>query len=114
MLYRIGTESEIPMIEEILPLPVLKSLLKCTVLLDYAYGPDRRYQEIGGYSLIAQNSDDVEEMRKAVDFTTHPCEWVDRVEDYIAAMYLLNDDYSIVLFIPVAIAPETILNELED
>jgi hypothetical protein len=53
-------------------------------------------------------------MRKAVDFTTHPCEWVDRIGDYIAAMYLLNDDYSIVLFIPVAITPEIILNELED
>lgn len=114
MLYRIGTESEIPMVEEMLPLPVLKALLKCTVLLDYAYGPNRRYQEIGGYSLIAQNSDDVEEMRKAVDFTTHPCEWADSIGGYIVTMYLLSDYYSIVLFIPVAIAPEIILNELED
>lgn len=114
MLYRIGTESEISTVEEMLPLPVLKALLKCTVLLDYAYSPNRRYLQVGGYSLVAQTCDDVEEMRKAVDFTTHPCEWVDRIGDYIAAMYLLNDDYSIVLFIPVAITPEIILNELED
>ena len=114
MLYRVGTESEIPMVEEILPLPVLKALLKCTVLLDYAYSPNRRYLQVGGYSLIAQTREDVEEMRKAVDFTTHPCEWVDRIGDFISALYLLNDDFSIVLFIPAAIAPETILNELED
>ena len=114
MIYTIGTEKELSQIEDKLPNDVFKALFKSTILLDYAYSPNRNYLESGGYSLIAETQDDVEAMRKAVDFATHPCEWVDRIGDHIAAMYLLNDDYSIVLFIPIAVAPEIILNELED
>ena len=32
----------------------------------------------------------------------------------VSALYLLNDDFSIVLFIPLTIAPDIITNEMED
>lgn len=114
MLYTIGTEKELSQIEDKLPSDVFKALFKSTVLLGYAYGPNRSYRESGGYSLIAETADDVEAMRNAVDFTTHPCEWADRIGKYLSALFLLNDDFSVVLFIPLAVAPEILLQELEE
>lgn len=114
MLYTIGTEKELAQMAIKLPRDVFNALFKSTVLLDYAYGPNRSYRASGGYSLIAETADDVESMRNAVDFTTHPCEWADRIGDYVSALYLLNDDFSIVLFMPLPIAPEILLQELEE
>ena len=110
MLYRIGTEREIASIESKLPYPVLKALLKSTVLL----GPDRDYLASGGYSLIAETKEDVDAIRNTIDFSSHPCEWADRFEDYVSALYLLNDDFSVVLFMPLTIAPDIITKEMED
>ena len=45
---------------------------------------------------------------------SHFPEWVEKVDRYAAALYLLNDDFSVVLFVPLAIAPKAILNELEE
>ena len=71
--------------------------------------------ESGGYSLIAETLEDVNQIRAIIDFEQHLPEWVDRLDgDYLSALYLLNDDYSIVVFMPTAIAPETLLHELED
>lgn len=110
MLYQIGTEKELSTVEDKLPYAVVKALLKCTVILDYAYGPHRKYTESGGYSLIAETPDDIKAMRNVVDFTILSCEWVDLIGDYLSALYLLNDDFSVVLFMPVSIAPEAILH----
>lgn len=114
MLYRIGTEKEIT--EEVikkLPEKVVRELLRSTVILDYEYGAERDYMLSGGYSLIAETSSDVEEMREVIDFMEHPCEWAFLINGYISALYLLNDDYSVVVFIPVSAAPDVLLDEAE-
>ena len=43
------------------------------------------------------------------------CEWATSIDDsgYISVLYLLNNDYSIMLYMPKTIAPKSILNELE-
>lgn len=114
MLYRIGTVHEIPRVESRLPACVRKELLHSTSVLDEAYGADRNYLQSGGYSLIAETEEDREAIRSVIRFESHSCEWADRHGDWVAALYLMNDDFSIVVFMPVAIAPVEIKNELED
>ena len=115
MLYRIGTVREMRNLRNKFPLEVLGQLFVCTVILDDAYGEDRNYLQSGGYSLIAETADDLSGIRAIIDLDEHPCEWVDCLDgDYLSALYLLNDDFSVVVFMPIAIAPPTLLNELED
>ena len=114
MLYTIGTECELARVEDKLPNDVFKSLFKSTILLDYAYSPNRSYLETGGYSLIAETEADVAEIGQRIHFETHPCEWCDLVEGYTISLFLMNDDFSIVLFIPLAITPEILKQELEE
>ena len=115
MLYRIGTEKEITdAVIQKLPYEVVRELLRSTIIIDYAYGPERDYLLSGGYSLIAESAEDVEEIRKIVNFHIHPCEWVELVCGYICALYLLNDDYGIVVYIPKTAAPDVLKHEIRD
>ena len=115
MLYRIGTVKEMRPLYDKFHEDVIAQLYHCTKVLDDIYGAERDYLQSGGYSLIAETTDDLSSIREIIDFDTHPCEWVDRLDgDYLSALYLLNDDFSIVVFMPIAIAPPTLLSELED
>ena len=114
MLYRVGNFKEIMAVPGVFPEEVGQRLYECTYMLEEAYGRDRDYLVSGGYSLLAQTKEDVEEIRKIIDFEEHPCEWADRIGDYLSALYLMNDDYSIVVFMPIAAAPEVLGKELED
>lgn len=114
MLYRIGTLAEMKPLRHVFPPVVLGQLYLCTSVLDDTYGENRNYLESGGYSLLLQNGGDLDKLQTVLDLERHPCEWADRLGDYLSALYLLNDDYSIVVFMPLTIAPETLLDELED
>lgn len=117
MLYRIGTEQELAILSNRLPERTFTDLVQCTVVLDAEYGEERDYLEVGGYSLVVETAEDLEEAKKIINYDTHPCEWAihaGKGTGYIEALYLLNDDYSIMLFLPQAIAPDTILNDLEE
>lgn len=115
MLYRIGTVKEMRSLRNKFSLEVLGQLFVCTAILDDAYGEDRDYLQSGGYSLIAETEADVLGIREIIDLDTHPCEWADRLDEaYLSALYLLNDDFSVVVFMPVAVAPPALLFELED
>ena len=109
----IGTEKELSMVEDKLPREVFKELFRSTILLDYAYGPNRNYMESGGYSLIAFCEEDVAEISKRINFETHPCEYCDAVDGFSISLFLMNDDFSIVLFIPWEITPEILRQEAE-
>ena len=115
MLYRIGTVKEIDAIEEKFPREIVNKLYHCTSVLDEAYGADRDYLQSGGYSLLAENEQDLVGIKPIIDFDTHPCEWADPVgKEHLSALYLLNDNFSIVIFMPINIAPPELLSELED
>ena len=115
MLYRIGTVKEMRPLYDKFHEDVIAQLYHCTKVLDDIYGAERDYLQSGGYSLIAETTDDLSDIREIIDFDTHPCEWADRLDgDYLSALYLLNDDFSVVVFMPIAIAPPTLLSELED
>lgn len=114
MLHRIGTEKEITK-EAIKGLPekVVRELVRSTVILDYEYGAERDYLRSGGYSLIAENAEDVEAMGEVIDFMEHPCEWAFLICGYVTALYLLNDDFSVVVFIPKAFVPDSLIEDVE-
>ena len=116
MLYRIGTQKEIPSICSKLPECAIAELCRCTTTLDIEYGAERNYLEAGGYTLILEETKDLKELRKIINYDTHPCEWANRIGEageFISALYLLNDDFSVVVLLPTVIAPNAILNDLE-
>ena len=117
MIYRIGTEKDFPILANKLPERVLTEILRGVVILDSEYGADRDYLQEGGYSLVVESAEDIPQLQQIVNFNTHPCEWATRIgrdTRYLAVLYVLNDDYSIMVYMPVAIAPEAILKDLED
>jgi len=117
LLYKVGTQKEIPILYSKLPESIVKELLRCTAILDARYGAERDYLESGEYMLVAENSDDLIELKRTINYDTHPCEWVNRIGKdgkFISALYLMNNEYSIQVLIPTAITPNVILRELED
>lgn len=110
MLYRIGTLEEVAKISSLFSAEVIEKLTECIAILDDAYGDNRDYLHIGGYALLAQTHEDFSMIQ---DITTHPHEWIIQLPDYLCILYLLGDDFSIVLFLPVAIAPNNIKKHLQ-
>ena len=75
MLYRIGTQREIPSLRSKVLECVTKELLRCIATLDREYGADRNYMESGGYALVAETAGDIRAIQSTIDYDTHPCEW---------------------------------------
>ena len=116
MIFRIGTADEITSIKSLFPERVIEEVLTGTVVRDAEYGSNRDYTETGGYSILAEAKEDIQKLKDIVDYEAHPCEWATRIGNtgYISALYILNDDFTIDVFMPLAIAPEAILKDLED
>ena len=103
MLYRIQTRQELNTLGLRLPQSVMDELLRST-----AYPSE-------GIALIAEDREDIAEVRKTVDYIHHPCEWVNRLKGgWLSALYVINNSFTVTLLIPADIAPDTILQELED
>lgn len=108
MLYKIGLSSELVSLESVLPGAVIDSLRVNLEVLDAEYGAERNYLQVGGYALIAENREDIQQMFKTIP-RGKPSEWVELVgEDqrYVSALYLLNDDFAVLVYFPAALAPD--------
>ena len=117
MLYRIGTVKELSNPEIDLPEPVLAEITRTTTALANTYGDRRDYLLSGGYSLIVEEEHDIPYLKQIINYDAHPCEWANEVAEgsgYLSALYLLNNDFSITVYMPIAIAPDAIKSELED
>lgn len=115
MLYMVGTLCETDKLETKLPVSVFTELVRGIAVLDSKYGENRNYQECGGYSLIAETTEDIQEIKNYMDYESHPAEWVTSIgkdSSYLSALYILNDDFSIMLYMPAAIAPTVILDKM--
>lgn len=115
MLYRVGTKKEIPMLVGRIPDRVLGEICRGTVVLSAEYGESRNYLESGGYSLIAETGEDILAVGEIIS-PDYSFEWATRIgkTEWASVLYVLNDDFSVVLYAPVAILPTKILDELED
>ena len=114
MLYTYGTTAEVYATGHRFPEPVFTELLTGCVVLDSDYGEDRDYYSSGGYSLIIESADDLPAMKELLDYDSFPCEWATRIgtTDFISALYILDNDFCVMLFMPESIAPQSILTEL--
>lgn len=116
MLHKIGTLKELDATTLTLPECVMTELTLDIAILDCEYGEGRDWRESGGYSMVAETAEDLHEFVKIVDVDRHPCEWATRLgknSGWLSALFLFGDDYAIMAFMPVAIAPKAILADLE-
>ena len=116
-MYRcLGTVRECKELEGKLPQRVYEEILRGLVVLDSGFGSERDYLNVGGFSLIALTEEDLRRARDLFDDRWHYCEWATRLGDtgYVSALYLLNNEFSIMLYTKERLANEDILENLED
>ena len=116
MLYTIGTANELPLLPSHLPEELRTEILTGLVVLDAEFSESRNYLESGGYSVIAETVEDIPGLKAIIDYEKHPCEWATKIgrTGFVSALYIINNDFSIMVYLPQAIAPTAIINELED
>ena len=116
MLYTLGTANEVTLLPSHLPEELVAEVLTGLVVLDAAYGESRNYYASGGHSATAETLEDIPGLKAIIDYEKHPCEWATRIgmTGYVSALYILNNDFSIMVYLPQAIAPKEIISELED
>lgn len=116
MLYYIGTTKEVSMLEGHLPRQLLGEICRGVVVLDAEYGEDREYFKEGGYSLIVETTEDLQQAKDRFDPNQHLCEWATKIGNtgFASALYILDNEFTIMLYLPIAIANKDILENLED
>lgn len=114
MLYRIGTTAEIPSLPSHFPEKLITEIFQGLVVLDAEYEPTRNYLESGGYSVILETADDIQELAITLDIVTRTPEWATWIDNtgYISALYIINDDFSIMVYMKSEITPQIIRKEL--
>lgn len=112
----VGTTKECVALRGRLPQRVYEEVLRGVAVLDSEFGPERDYFETGGYALIADTKEDLYWARKVFDDRYHYCEWSTRLGNsgYVSALYLLNNEVSVVLYTKESLANKDILENLED
>ena len=112
----LGTTKECAALEGQLPQRVHDEILRGLVVIDSEFGEERNYLEIGGFSLVADTEEDLSKARELFDDRWHYCEWATRLGDsgYVSALYLLNNEFSVMLYTKESLSNEDILENLED
>lgn len=115
MLWRIGKADDALALDGVVPDDVHNDILYGAEILDSEYGKERNYLVDGGYALIANTSEDVAMALKIVG-QSRLCEWVVKLgtSGWTSTLYLLGDDYAIVLYAPESALPTTLLNQIEE
>ena len=118
-MHKVGTVAEISALLEKIPEEIYSSILNIVTMLDERFGNDRDINEDdGGIVLVAENKEDLEYFEKQyVELDSSLLEYVDLVktqeEPYLNAFFLYNEyEYGITLFMPVSIAPESLLRNV--
>lgn len=116
MLYRIGHKKDVYTCGCKFPKRALQEVYTGVMILDEEYGYDRNWESSGGYSILAETADDVEAIKAYVDYNKHPPEWVTSISftKIISALFIVNNDFSIIVYMPQDVAPQVLLLELED
>lgn len=117
LLYHVHQTQQIQTLRSKLPECVTQELMRHTSILNREYGANRNCKESGGYVLVAETAKDILSIKGIIDYDTHPCEWAEAIGEkgeYISALYLMNNDYSVLVLVPTAAAPAAILRELEE
>ena len=113
MLYRIGTVADALTLDGIVPDDVHNDIVRGLAILDDEYGATRNYLSDGGYALIADTSDDVQQALRVIG--DRPYEWVIKLgaSGWTNTLFLLGDDFAVALYAPESAMPIEMLNKLE-
>ena len=98
------------------PQQVMGEVLRGLAVLEAEYGEKRDYFAVGGYSLIAYTEEDFCRAREIFDDRVHYCEWATKIggTGFCSALYLLTNEFSVMLYIPIALANHDILENMEE
>ena len=112
----LGTVKECEALCGKIPQRVYDELVRGLAVLSAEYAEDRDYFSTGGYSLIADTKKDLFRARQFFDYSSSLCEWATILGDsgFCSALYLLSNDLSVMLYIPITLANNDILENLED
>ena len=107
MYYRLCTVEECRALEGQLPQRVYGELLRGLAVLT---------PEDHSFSLVADTEEDIAKAREVFDDRTHYCEWATRLDNsgFVSALYLLDNERSVVLYTKESLACKDILENLED
>lgn len=113
MLHRIGHKKDVYSCGSTFPRRALQEVYTGLMILDEEYGYDRNWELEGGYSILAETAEDVAAIKQYVDFDKHPPEWVTSINytKIISGLFIMNNDFSIMVYMPREIAPQTLLDE---
>ena len=107
MIYKIGTLAQAKQLRNTTFDEVFDKAADYIYALNLAYGENRDYNTTGGYVLYAEKQSDTADVKAVIDISTSLFEWIDVIDDnYIAILYLLGDDFSV-----IAIIPQTCMTE---
>ena len=114
MVYKIGNVADLGILS-LIDDATLELLSHYARVLTDEYGENRNVDEDdGGYLLYAPSGTSVEEIKTCFDYTKHCAESVDRFGDFLAATYILNNEFAVTIILSMADAPTEILNELDE
>lgn len=105
-MYRIQNVSEVEAIKHKLSEEVYEKLVDDVKELEN--------KSFDGCSLILETKDDLSELKSMVDYTVHLSEEVLKLNEYLWCLYLMNDEYSVNVLVPITIAPQEMLDEVEE
>ena len=110
MVYKLGTIDDMKMLTQLEP--SLRDYIKYLLLvLDTEYGIDRDIDNNdGGYVVFVTEDTPMNEIKEAFDYTRHTVEYVEVGEAYSTAVYLLNNEYTVMLIMPTEELPEELRN----
>ena len=114
MVYKIGNLSDLdtlPLIDD----TALEILHHHAKVLSTEYGKERNIETSdGGYVLYATPGTKAEEVKAYFDYSKHTPECVNAYGKICEAVYLLNNDYGVVIIMSTADVPTEILNEIDN
>lgn len=110
----LGTVKECIALRGKLPERVCSEVLRGVAVLDSIFGETRDYFISGGFSLIATTASDLQRARQIFNDQLHSCEWSTVLGDsgYVSALYLLDNERSVMLYVPMSLANDDILENL--
>ena len=84
-------------------------------VLTAEYGANRNVdQDDGGYILYVPAGTPFDELKACFDYTKHQVEYVDRYEPFCSAMYILHNEFAVVIVMSMADAPAEITDHFEE
>ena len=113
MVYKIGNISDLESIA-ITDANAYALLSQYARLLSYEYGEDRNIDtDDGGYVLYATPGTNSEDIKAYFDYSKHTLESADRFGSLVVAMYVLHNEFVVLIVMSEADAPAEIIKEID-